>query len=370
MLLLLPGPVQTRPETRAAMGVDIGPWDDEFRAVVAALRERLRVLAGGREGEHVALPLQGSGHFVVEAALRSFVPPGGKVLVPVNGTYGRRIERLGREAGRAVVTLPCPDTAPVPPEAVAAALAADPAIGHVAVVQSETGSGVVNDVAAIGAVARGAGRRMILDSVSAFGALPFDIGAHPECDALVFTSGKCLEGMPGLACAVARIDRLGEPGQAGSWCLDLADVYRYALAAGWGRFRFTPPAQVVSALSVAVDLHEAEGGSAVRLARYANNARIFHAGVRELGLTPYLPAEQQGPVIVNVRAPDDPAWDLQRFATLLKTRGVMICNFYTTETPGFRVGCIGAVAEEAMRYALAAMRSVLDEMGLRRREAA
>ena len=115
MLLLIPGPVQTRPEIRAAMAADIAPWDDDFRPVYAGIRERVRDLAGGVEGEHATLPLQGCGHFIMEAALRTFVPPGGKVLIPLNGAYAERAARLAREAGREVVALPGPDTRPATP---------------------------------------------------------------------------------------------------------------------------------------------------------------------------------------------------------------------------------------------------------------
>ena len=56
-----------------------------------------------------------------------------------------------------------------------------------------------------------------------------------------------------------------------------------------------------------------------------------------LGLTPCLRPRGQGPIIVNVHAPTDPAWDLQRFVDALKARGVLISNFYNTpsaELPG------------------------------------
>ena len=58
--------------------------------------------------------------------------------------------------------------------------------------------------------------------------------------------------------------------------------------------------------------------------------RTLYDGVRGLGLAPYLPPEVQGPIIVNVHAPADPAWDLQRFVDALKARGVLISNFYNT----------------------------------------
>ncbi|HVC63276.1 MAG TPA: 2-aminoethylphosphonate--pyruvate transaminase [Acetobacteraceae bacterium] len=371
MLLLIPGPVTTRAEVRAALGHDFAPWDNDFRPLVAGLRERLLRIAGGRPDRHTVLPLQGCGHFITEAAVRTFVPPGGKLLVPATGSYSDRMVRLAREAGRVPVVLPISLVAPTPPEAVAAALAADPAISHVGLVYSETGSGVVHDPAVIGAVVRAAGRRLIVDAVSAFGALPLDVSAQPELDAVVFTPNKCLEAIAGVAFAVARIDRLEAcAGHAGSWSFDLASVHAHSLRSGPGSFRFTPPAQVLNALNVALDLFDAEGGQKARLARYTANMRVLYEGVLGLGLTPWLAREQQGPIIVNVHAPDDPAWDLQRFVDALKARGVLISNFYSTPAPSFRVGCIGAITPADMRLAVAAMGEALNELGINRRRAA
>ena len=370
MLLLIPGPVTTRAEVRAALGHDFAPWDNDFRPLAAGLRERLLRIAHGTPDQHTVLPLQGCGHFITEAAVRTFISPGGKLLVPATGSYSDRMVRLAREAGRVPVPLPIPATAPTPPQAVAAALAADSAISHVGMVYSETGSGVVHDPAAIGAVVRAAGRRLIVDAVSAFGALPLDISAQPEIDAVVFTPNKCLEAIAGVAFAVARIDRLeASAGNAGSWSFDLTDVHAHTLRSGPGRFRFTPPAQVMNALNVALDLYDAEG-QAARLARYTANMRVLYDGVQALGLTPYLAREHQGPIIVNVLAPADPAWDLQRFVDALKARGVLISNFYNTPVPTFRVGCIGAITPDDMRRAVGAMSEALNELGINRRRAA
>jgi 2-aminoethylphosphonate-pyruvate transaminase len=370
MLLLIPGPVQTRPETRAAMAQDIAPWDNDFRPTYAAIRERVRVLAGGVEGVHATLPLQGCGHFMMEAVIRTFIPAGGKLLIVQNGSYADRAVRLATEAGRQVVALPGPDTRPAAAADVAAALAADPAISHVVMIHNETGSGIVNDPEVIGPAVRAAGRRLILDSVSAFGALPINLGDHPEIDALVFTSGKCLEGLPGIAFAVARIDSVtAAAGNAGSWAFDLSDVYAHAMRAGWGSFRFTPPVQSLAAFAVALDLHRQEGGQPARLARYRENVRAMYEGVQALGLTPYLDWANQGPVIVTVHQPADPAFELQPFVDALKRRGVLISNFWNTQVPTFRVGCIGAVTPEDIRGAVAAIDGALQELGVTRREA-
>ena len=123
MLLLIPGPVQTRPEVRACMAEDIAPWDDDFRAEYAAMRPRITAIAGGIEGLHVSLPLPGCGHMVIEAAIRTFVPAGATLLVVRNGGYADRLARLATEAGRHVVSLHGPDHTPMTPELLAAALA-------------------------------------------------------------------------------------------------------------------------------------------------------------------------------------------------------------------------------------------------------
>jgi 2-aminoethylphosphonate-pyruvate transaminase len=371
MLLLTPGPVQTRPETRAAMAVDIAPWDRDFGMEYIAIRERVRDLAGGIAGVHATLPLQGAGHFMVEAALRTFVPAGGRILVPCNGAYAERIIRLAREAGRDPVPMPVPDTRGVRGDEVAAALAADPTISHVGMVYSETGSGIINDPAEVGAAVRAAGRRLIVDAVSAFGALPFDLKAQPECDAVLFTSNKCIEGLPGIGFAICPMERARErAGKAGSWCFDLGDVLLHAERSGWGSFRFTPPVQALHAFGVAMDLYVAEGGQKARLARYTENMRVLRAGAERLGLRPYLDAAHQGPIILTLHQPDSPSFTLQGFVDALKRRGVLISNFFTTKTPTIRIGCIGAVTPDDMRGAVAAMGEVLAEMGVAPRVAA
>ncbi len=368
MLLLIPGPVTTRPEVRAALGVDIAPWDFDFRDLYAGVRRKLLRIAHGVETEHVALPLPGCGHFVTEAAIRSFIPPGGKLLIPMTGSYSDRMIRLAREAGRVPVPLPIVDGEPTPPGAVAAALESDRSIGHVGLIQSETGSGIVHDIDAIGAVVKAVGRRMIVDAVSAFGALPMDMTAHPEIDAAVFTANKCLEAMPGIAYAIARIDRLEEcAGIAGSWSFDLSDVYAQVVTRGDGRPRFTPPAQIVNALNTALDLFDEEGGREARLARYTTNRDTLYDGMIRIGLRPYVRRDHQGPIIVNVHAPSDPAWNLQRFVDALKLRGVLISNFYNTPTPGFRVGCIGAITPADMAGAVEAMDQALKDIGVNNR---
>lgn len=368
MLLLTPGPVATHPAVKAAMTEDWAPWDDTFKTVCTRVRDKLLTLAGVEAATHSALPLQGCGHFAMEAAIRSLMPPQeGRLLVPLTGAYAGRMVRLARDSGRQVVELPIPQTAPIDPASVAAALAGDPAITQVGLVYSETSSGVIHDPHAVGAVVRRAGRAMILDAVSAFGALPLQLASHPEIVSASFTTNKCLEGMPGLSFTIARNDALERAPPSGSWSLDLGDIYRHGAAHGLGSFRFTPPAQALAAFDVALDLYRAEGGQPARGARYAANAAALLDGAERIGLTPNLPRAVQGPIVVNICAPDDPAWDLHRFVDALKAEGFLISNFFDTPNPTFRVGCIGQVTPRDMAEFVAAVDRVLSRMGVRHR---
>jgi 2-aminoethylphosphonate-pyruvate transaminase len=365
MILLIPGPVTTRAEVRAAMARDFAPWNDEFRVISRRIRHRVREIAGGDEAVHTALPLQGCGHFGTEAALRSTLPVGGRVLVPLTGTYAERMVRLAREAGRVPVTLAVDQNRPLPPEEVAAALAADPEISHVGLVYSETSTGVIHDAVAIGAAVRAAGRRMVLDAVSAFGALPLNMSEQTEIDAAIFTTNKCLEGLPGMAFVVVRNDRLLAPGEAGSWSFDLADILTLSRRDGGGGFRFTPAAQTVAAFDAALDFYDQEGGQKARLARYQENARIVWQGMARIGLRPCLEAADQGPIVVNIHAPPDPAWSLPGFVDGLMAHGFTISNFYNTEAPSFRVGCIGHVTPQDMQRFVDAVDAVVDTLGVK-----
>ncbi len=359
-LLLTPGPLTTAESTRRAMLADWGSRDTAFIAMTARVRRRLAEIAGG--GDLVAVPLQGSGTFAVEAALGTFVPRGGKVLVLVNGAYGVRMTRILGVMGRACAALETPEDVPPSPAAVDAAMSADPAITHVAAVYCETTSGILNPIREIAGVVARRGRRLLVDAMSAFGALPLDM--HDlACDAVMASSNKCLEGVPGIGFTVARPAALAEcDGNAHSLSLDLHDQWRYFERTG--QWRFTPPTHVLAAFDHALDLFAAEGGVAGRGARYARNCRVLVDGLRRLGFETLLPDHLQAPIIVTVRTPADPRFRFEQFYDALSRRGYVIYPGKLTVADSFRVGCIGSLGEAEMRGALDAMAAVLEEMGV------
>src|SRR5690606_34405133 len=151
-------------------------------------------------------------------------------------------------------------------------------ISHVAVVHCETTSGILNPLREVAAVVARHGRSLLIDSMSAFGALPLD-AREIAFDAMVASSNKCLEGVPGVGFAIVRQSVLeGAKGNSPSLALDLYDQWR-AMESN-GQWRFTPPTHVLAALDRALDEHQAEGGVAGRGARYRENCRVLIDGMR------------------------------------------------------------------------------------------
>ncbi len=233
--------------------------------------------------------------------LGSVVPPKGKLLVIANGAYGRRIAQIAAvlKLDRVVLTYPedhLPDLA-----AIARTLAADSAITHVAVVHCETTSGIINPVAAIGALVREHGKRYIVDAMSSFGAVPLNIDAA-AVDYLISSANKCIEGVPGFSFVLARQAALcATEGYARNVSLDLLAQWRELEHNG--QFRFTPPTHALLAFHQALLELEAEGGVARRAARYQANCMALVSGMRALGFKEHLAPEDQGYIITSFRYP-------------------------------------------------------------------
>jgi 2-aminoethylphosphonate-pyruvate transaminase len=361
-ILLTPGPLTTTVATRSAMLIDWGSWDSAFNQLTASVCRDLTEVVDGAD-THVCVPLQGSGTFSVEAAIGTLVPRQGKVLVPDNGAYCKRAARILTYLGRDAVVLPHQEDEPADPERVDAALAADPAITHVVQVHCETGTGILNPLPEIAAVVAARGRRLIVDAMSSYGAIPIDSRLIPF-DALVAASGKCLEGVPGMGFVIVRQSALEHAtGNSHSLVLDLADQWQYMRKTG--QWRYTPPTHVVAALRAAVDQFVAQGGQPARLARYQRNCTTLIAGMRSLGFRSFLPQALQAPIIVTFHAPADPHYEFGEFYRRVRDRGFILYPGKLTSVETFRVGCIGAIDEEILRDVVAAIGEVLREMGIR-----
>lgn len=358
-ILLTPGPLTTSPATRQAMLRDWGARDEVFIALTAEVHRRLLAVANGQES-HVAVPLQGSGTFVVEAAIATLVGPADTLLVLVNGAYGERMVAIARRLGRMVEVLDWPEDQPVSPARVEQALRDMPAVTHVALVHCETTTGLLNPLEAVAMVAARHGKALLVDAMSSFGALPIDLRQIPVT-ALMASSNKCLEGVPGLGFAlVERRALTAAKGVSPSLSLDLHDQWR-----GFetnGQWRFTPPVQVVAALVTALRQLETEGGPAARLRRYQDNFATLAAGMSELGFRLFLDPAVQAPIIATFHQPAAKWFRFDNFYRALAERRFLIYPGKLSRAESFRIGCIGALVSADFRRLLTALAEVVAEL--------
>ena len=340
-LLFTPGPLTTSASVKLAMTRDLGSRDAEFLAVVRGIREKLLALGGCPRSAYECVLMQGSGTFAIESVISSAVPKDGKLLVLVNGAYGRRIAQIGRVHGIPVEVAEVPENRKITAGLAAERLSDGGGITHVAVVHCETTTGILNPIEEIGNVVSAAGAAYIVDAMSSFGAIPVDLAAG-HVDFLISSSNKCIEGVPGFGFVLARRSALeAAKGRARTLSLDLHA--QWAGLEGDGQFRFTPPTHVLLAFDQALKELDQEGGVAGRGERYRQNHLMLCGGMRELGFEAYLAPEDQSYIITSFRYPADPAFQFEEFYTRLSDSGFVIYPGKLTRESCFRIGTIGRI---------------------------
>jgi 2-aminoethylphosphonate-pyruvate transaminase len=362
--LFTPGPLTTSLSVKQAMLHDAGSWHWEFNAKVKALRARILGIAGlDQAGGWEAVLLQGSGTFGVESVFATCVPPTGKVAVLSNGAYGERMVLMLQAQRIPHAVLRTIEDTPNDPAALDALLAADPAITHVAAVHCETTTGILNDIAALGAVTRKHGRTYIVDAMSSFGAYPIDFDAC-SIDFLISSANKCLEGVPGFSFVIGkRAAFFATEGWARSLSLDLLGQLKGFEKTG--QFRYTPPTHSILAFEQALDEFDGEGGIEGRAARYRHNHATLLAGMAMLGMRPYLRPEVQSHIITSFPFPADPKFTFDVFYRLVSDKGFILYPGKISQADTFRIGNIGRLFEADMKQVVYAIGETLAEMGVR-----
>ncbi len=366
-LLFTPGPLTTSATVKQAMLRDLGSRDAEFITTVQELRHELLAVAGvsQRDGWE-AVPLQGSGTYAVEAALTCAVPPeGGKWLLLVNGAYGERMAKICQVHRIPHTALKFGEDTQVDVAQAEAALQADPAITAVAIVHCETTTGIMNPVEAIGPAVKRHGRTFLVDSMSAFGAVEFDMNAS-GADFLVSSANKCIEGVPGFSFALCRrAALLATKGWSRTLVLDLCE--QWEALEKTGQFRFTPPTHTILAFRQALRELAQEGGVAGRAARYRRNHQVVLRGMREMGFKEYLNPEVQGHIITSFRYPADPNFHFETFYSKLNDKGHVIYPGKLSNADCFRIGNIGRIFEGDVKALVGAIGETLAEMQVKLR---
>jgi len=341
--LFTPGPLTTSDEIKRSMLCDYGSRDEDFLRIVKTVRDKITSLAcikSHMNNEFTTVLMQGSGTFSVEATLNSCIPKrdiDNKLLVIVNGSYGKRMLTIAKKMGICAEILEFDETKCIDINMVEETLSADKNIKYVGMVHHETSTGNMNDVPSIGKMLRARNITFIVDSMSAFGAVDIDI-YEDGIDFLVSSANKCIEGVPGFAYAICNKTKLLQSIHSTSVSLDLLDQWNNFEKTG--QFRFTPPTHTIVAFNKAIADYEKEGGLNARIDKYKKHYSVLYNGMIKMGFVPFLPVNMQGYFITSFLYPKE-NFNFTSFYNHLKDNGLVIYPGKTTNIPSFRIGNIG-----------------------------
>ncbi len=360
--LFTPGPLTTSRSVKEAMLRDLGSRDEEFISIVEQVRKGILDVAGvGSASDYESVLLQGSGTYGIESALTSLTPPAGSWLFLVNGAYGERMVKIAEVYGIGTSVLRVSEDQHHDITEIRRVLESPEGrqLTGLAVVHCETTTGIVNPIEAIGTLAKEFGKTYLVDSMSAFGAVPIDFEAC-AIDVLISSSNKCIEGVPGFSFVICRRQLLqGSESWARTVTLDLRAQWQGLN--GSGQFRFTPPTHVILAFHQALEELRGEGGVAGRARRYQENRTVLAQGMLELGFHEFVPADKAGYIITSYRYPKHDSFNFERFYEALSQKGFVIYPGKLSHADCFRIGNIGRLDRSHMEGLLKAIAEVLAE---------
>ena len=152
--LLTPGPLTTTPTVKQEMLFDHCTWDDDYKQITLKMRDQLLELAHVSQDDYTVVLMQGSGTFGVESVITSVIGDDEKLLIIANGAYGDRMKDICEHAHVPYELISFAENESPDARKVAQILDEDPSITHVAMVHSETTSGILNDIESVAKVVK------------------------------------------------------------------------------------------------------------------------------------------------------------------------------------------------------------------------
>ena len=341
-ILLNPGPATTTDTVKLAQVVpDICAREEEFCDIFRAMKNDVVKIVHGDPEKYTAVFFCGSGTINIDATISSLLPEGKKILFVNNGAYCARAVEVCQYYGLPYINLEFGLTSIPELHDIEMALKSDEDIAIVYACHHETGTGLLNPVREIGALAHEYGKTYIVDTTSTYAMIPIDI-EKDNIDFLMSSAQKGLMAITGLSFVVgnkAMLEASKDYPKRSYYCNLFT---QYDFFEKQGEMHFTPAVQAVYAARQAIVEYWAEGEEA----KWARHKRVWQAivdGVKELGFEMLLPEEKQAGLGVAILYPDDPKWDFMKVHDYCYERGFTICpgKFPGVET--FRLCSLGAI---------------------------
>lgn len=354
--LLNPGPVSLSEGVRRAVTrMDLCHREPEYFELQDQVISGLLDVYHCDPKQWAAVLIGGSGTSAMEAMMVSLIPDDAHVLVLENGVYGERLSKIADIYGIRHDSLKSAWGEEIDLKALDGLLASNQ-FSHVLAVHHETTTGRLNPIDEIAALCTGYGVKLLLDAVSSFGAesIPFD---QPCLHAIAATANKCLHGIPGLAMVLCRHEDLQQDIKPRSLSLHLP---------GWAKQQakqstpFTPAVNALLGLAQALKELDKQGGWKARKARYCELAGRVAETCSELGVEPWLPAEDSSCVLRSYHLPKGLTYG--RLHDGLKQHGFIIyAGQGRFAEQLFRVSTMGEISDYEMARLEQAFRSVISD---------
>lgn len=365
-VLLNPGPATTTDTVKYAQVVpDICPREKEFAGLMKGLRSDLLKVVHAPEDEYTAVLFCGSGTINIDICINSLVPEGKKILVVNNGAYNSRAVEVCQMYHIPHIDLKSsvfeqPNLADVE-----RTLQENPDVAVVYCCHHETGTGVLNPIREIGALAHQYGAIFISDTTSTLGMIPLDV-VKDHVDFCMASAQKGLMAMSGLSFIIGRksIVEASKNYPTRSYYCNLYLQYEYFEKTG--EMHFTPPVQTIYATIQALKEYFAEGEEA-KFARHHAVYKAIRQGVAELGLQTVIDPKIESGLVVSVLYPEDPNWDFEKVHDYCYERGFTIYPGKISTTNTFRLCALGAITPKDIEDFFIVLKEALVQYGIQMR---
>ncbi|MBF4695566.1 2-aminoethylphosphonate aminotransferase [Fusibacter ferrireducens] len=347
-ILLNPGPATTTDTVKKALVVeDICPREKDFLEVMKWVRDELVKIVHGDLNKYTSVLFCGSGTINIDVIISSILPAGKKMLIINNGVYSARAVEASKYYDLPVIELKLPYDRPIDVDQVKEAFKADSDIGVVYATHHETGTGILNPIREIGAVAHENQAVFAVDTTSTYGLIPMDI-EKDQIDFLMASAQKGLSSMTGLSFIVCNRKHLeaSKMYPKHSYYCNLYRQYEYFERTG--EMQFTPPVQIIYATKQAI-IEYWEEGEAEKFQRHRRVWEALYDGIKKIGLEPAINKEWQSGLVVSVKYPVHPNWDFKAIHDYCYQRDVTL---YASSENTFRLCSLGAIDLEDVAYFL------------------
>ena len=362
-VLLNPGPATTTDSVKMAQVVpDICPREKEFAGMMKDLRADLLKVAHAPADKYTAVLFCGSGTINIDICLNSLLPEGKKALIVNNGAYSSRAVEICQYYGLPHIDLKSSVFEQPDLSAVKQALDQNPDVALVYTTHHETGTGVLNPIREIGAMAHEHGAVFVVDTTSSLGMIPFDI-EQDNVDFCMASAQKGLMAMTGLSFIIgneAEIRKSKDYPKRSYYC----NLFlQYDFFERTGEMHFTPPVQTIYATRQALNEYF-EVGETAKFARHRRVIEAIHQGLADMGLREVIRRDIQSGLVASVLYPDDPNWNFEQVHDYCYEHGFTIYPGKISTTNTFRLCALGTIDADDIEAFFLVLRDAFRKYGI------